>query len=83
MSILVILADKKNIAYCNKGKSQKVKKCVKKILVNKKLTEQANCNKSCPEKVYIKHFWSQCWWIKNIAMYRDYSVKFINNKKKF
>ena len=50
--------------------------------MNKNLTEQANRNKSWPEKVYIKHFQSRCWWIKNITMYKGYNVKLINNKKR-
>ena len=50
--------------------------------MNKKHTEQANCNKSCPEKVYTT-FSKSMLMDKNIAMYRNYSIKFINKKKKF
>ena len=54
MSIIVMLVDRKNIAYSNKGKSSKVKKFVRKTLMNKKLiTQQANHKKSCSEKVCI------------------------------
>ena len=54
MSIIVMLVDRKNIAYSSKGKSSKVKKFVRKTLMNKKLiTQQANRKKSCSEKVCI------------------------------
>ena len=41
MSIIVMLVDRKNIAYSNKGKSSKVKKFVRKTLMNKKF--QSRC----------------------------------------
>ena len=43
--------------------------------MNKKLTQQANHNKSCPEKVYNV-------FKVDVAMYGNYSVKFINQKNK-
>ena len=43
--------------------------------MNKKLTQQANHNKSCPEKVYNV-------FKVDVAMYGNYSVKFIKQKNK-
>ena len=45
--------DRQNIAYSNNGKSEKVKMLLRKRLMNKKLTQQTNRNKSCLEKVFI------------------------------
>ena len=53
MSVFVMLVDRKNSKQYLKESHEKPKEFVRKTLMNKKLIQQANCNKPCPEKVYM------------------------------